>query len=160
MIDKIIYKKETGEFFDSNGVEIVFSKHISSSSGKSYFIKNIDGKSYLAHRLAFYLVKGEWPENQIDHIDGNGLNNKWENLRHATHSENQRNRKLNKNNKSGFCGCYWNKREKKWRAQAMVNGKMTYIGSFHCLNDAVEARKSFNLKNGFHENHGIRKELF
>ena len=66
----------------------------------------IDGKLYLAHRLAWFLVTGSWPESDIDHIDRDSSNNRWNNLRLATMTQNHGNRIYNKNNKlkvKGVC---------------------------------------------------------
>jgi hypothetical protein len=73
-----------------------------------------EGTLYLAHRLAFLLMTGHWP-HEVDHIDGNGLNNKWSNLRDVTHSENLINRKqLSSNNTSGVRGVFWNITRGQW----------------------------------------------
>lgn len=66
----------------------------------------IDGRSYLAHRLAWFWVKGVWPMVVIDHADGDRLNNCWANLRSANFSQNAANSKRSKTNKSGFKGVH------------------------------------------------------
>jgi HNH endonuclease len=88
----------------------------------------IDGKSYKAHRLAWLWMTGEFPACEIDHIDGNPLNSRWENLRAADHGQNARNQKLRADNKSGFKGVRANCQ--KWVARIRVNGKTVVIGSF------------------------------
>lgn len=75
----------------------------------------------------------------IDHKDGNGLNNQKSNLRIATNSENQRNKKVQSNNKSGFKGVYFDKKLKKWRAVFNPNKKSIHIGCFHYPEDAARA---------------------
>ncbi len=69
-----------------------------------YLVIRFDGKLYLGHRLAWLLVTGNWPKQEIDHKDGNPSNNKWGNLREATHSENITNQAAHKNNKLGLKG--------------------------------------------------------
>jgi hypothetical protein len=86
--------------------------------------------SYLAHRLAWAFVNGEFPKSDIDHVNGIKTDNRIENLRLATRSENQCNRGKHANNKSGFKGVNWNQSVKKWAARCMVNGKRTHIGYF------------------------------
>jgi len=103
--------------------------HTSALGCKHIRIK-IDGRRYYAHRLAWLYVHGAWPADRIDHIDGNGLNNRLANLREATHAENLRNRGKQKNNSSGFKGVYWDRRGGKWRAQIMLNNRMKSLGSF------------------------------
>jgi hypothetical protein len=76
---------------------------------------------------------------QTDHIDGNGLNNRRDNLRHATNSQNQHNRPAYKTNKSGFKGVCWLKTQKKWQAQISCKGKKHHLGNFDCPELAHEA---------------------
>src|SRR6266496_1156312 len=66
----------------------------------------IDGKLYMAHRLAWFYMTGEWPKNLVDHKDSVKDNNKWENLREATYSQNRQNVKIGKNNLIGLKGVY------------------------------------------------------
>lgn len=88
-------------------------------------------KYYLAHRLAWFYVTGRWPEFEIDHRNGNGLDNRWENLRDATPTINQQNhRQPGKANTSGFLGASLNKRSGLWRAKIRVHGKDVALGYF------------------------------
>lgn len=109
--------------------------------------------SYKEHRLAWFYMTGRWPE-QIDHIDGNGLNNKWENLREVSLSENLKNKPLYKNNKSGVLGVRWDRKKLRWRAVIAFNGKRLSLGHFEDFFEACCARKSAKNKHGFHSNHG------
>jgi len=59
---------------------------------KQYWCIKIKQKKYAAHRLAWFYMTGEWPEDQIDHINRDGLDNRWNNLRPASNRENQQNR--------------------------------------------------------------------
>lgn len=76
---------------------------------------------------------------QVDHIDGNGLNNRRSNLRAATVAENAHNRKKPANNSSGYKGVHWRKRECKWIARIMVQGVRMYLGHFDDPRSAHEA---------------------
>ena len=78
-----------------------------SQGTKGYVWIRADKKLYRAHRLAWFYMTKEWPSHQIDHINGIRDDNRWSNLRQATHSENQHNRTVNKNNTSGYNGVYW-----------------------------------------------------
>lgn len=98
-------------------------------------------------------MTGKDPES-LDHINGNRSDNRWENLREASPLENQRNRKLNANNRSGKSGVCFVKNSQKWRAQIKVESKMIFLGDFRELGDAVEARGAGELKYLFHKNHG------
>ena len=95
-----------------------------------YILLTIDGQKYHAHRLAWLYVHGEWPTNQIDHIDRDPSNNRLNNLREATQSQNNRNGGLRKNNTSGLKGAYFFKRDQLWMAAIRVNGRQLHIGYF------------------------------
>jgi hypothetical protein len=123
-------------------------------NGKVYIIIKIDGKSYRAHRLAWLYTHGAWPENQIDHLDQNSLNNRLSNLRDVTNAENSKNQKLRKSNTSGFMGVYFNNKAQKWEAKIGVNGKLIHLGYFDLKADAITTRKNADVKYDFHPNHG------
>ena len=80
-----------------------------------YVMVNIDRTRYYAHRLIWLMRFGEWPEGEIDHIDGDRSNNRLENLRCVSKSGNMRNQKRNSRNTSGFPGVVWDKSRSKWR---------------------------------------------
>lgn len=86
------------------------------------------GKDYKAHRLAWLYVNGEFPNCQIDHINGIRKDNRICNLRTATIKQNAENRRISKKNTSGFRGVTLQKRTGKWQAQMTHNGKMLYLG--------------------------------
>lgn len=129
---------------------------INTSSGKKYRIINHCGKIHRAHRIAWLMHYGKWPENQIDHINGNGLDNRINNLRDVVHIENGRNQLMPKNNTSGVCGVNWCKQTNKWRAEIIVNGKKKCLGRHDLLSDAASAREAAERLYGFHPNHGKR----
>lgn len=87
-------------------------------------------RGWMAHRLAWRIVHGVWPANQLDHINGVKSDNRLVNLREATDSENQRNTPLDVTNTSGFKGIVWHKRNKKWMASCRVNRKKVHLGYF------------------------------
>jgi hypothetical protein len=98
----------------------------------------LDDTLYLAHRLVWLYVHGNWPADQIDHIDGNRANNKLANLREVTNMENAQNtRNPRPNNKSGFLGV--RKENSKWLAEIKVNYKPTRIGLFDTPEEAHQA---------------------
>lgn len=90
----------------------------------------IDGRFYLAHRLALLHVTGRWPEDRIDHENLDGMNNRWSNLRPATQSQNMANRRAPANNTSGFKGVYWHKPSGRWMAAITFRRKSVHLGYF------------------------------
>jgi hypothetical protein len=114
----------------------------------------INGKSYFAHRLAYLYMEGSFPPEQTDHRNHNRLDNRWVNLRLTSHQENQKNRSISANNKSGFNGVSWHKDRNKWVANIRINGKQKNLGYFKELAEAIDARQEANIKYGYHQNHG------
>ena len=99
-------------------------------------------KKYPIHRL-IWAWHGNFlePNQEIDHIDGNSLNNCIENLRATTHKQNCENRKgANKNSKSGEKGVRWHKATKKWEAYINHNGIKKHLGLYETKEDAIDAR--------------------
>jgi len=90
----------------------------------------IDGKIYLAHRLAFLYMTGNFPKEHTDHIDGDRANNHWSNLRECTNAENSQNKASHKNSSSKYIGVCWYNASKKWQAHIRINGKLKYLGHF------------------------------
>lgn len=106
----------------------------------------LNQKNYKLHRLIFLFHYGYIPQI-IDHIDGNPHNNKIENLREATQSQNMMNSKIRKNNTSGYKGITFHKKMKKWLAQADFNKKHYYLGLYNTKEEAHAVAKEFRLKN-------------
>lgn len=109
---------------------------------------------YFAHRVIWAMTTGAWPLDQIDHVNGVKDDNRIENLRAVTCTENMRNAAMPRNNTTGVMGVVWNKRDKKWQAQIMVGGKQIYLGLFDDLEEAAAARAAAEIEFGYHENHG------
>lgn len=130
-----------------------------SDSGKKYRLIGLFGRHYKSHRLAWLLMTGSFPDQQLDHIDGDGCNNKWSNLRAVTPQENQRNMRLMRHNTSGVCGVSWSKSSNKWFAHIKIGRKTKSLGYFTDKADAVAARKSAESILGFHANHGTQRSL-
>ena len=107
---------------------------LSSLTDKGYLRSSVGGKSYRVHRLVFLYHHGYMPI-QVDHIDGNRMNNKIENLREATSSQNNQNRKAT--SLSGVKGVVWHKQSKKWIASICVNRKSVHLGSFISIEEAA-----------------------
>ena len=128
------------------------------SSGKQYVLFTIKGATTKLHRMIWLYVHGELPVF-IDHINGDGTDNRLINLRSVSRIENNKNRRLNENNTSGACGV--NKRNdcRGYFVTIKVKGNAIYLGAFDNLDEAISARKDAELKYGFHENHGQERGL-
>lgn len=116
--------------------------------GRIYWYVEIDGARYYTHRIIFLLANGIDPvEKHVDHICADlPLPNVASNLRLATQSENQWNRRRSINNSSGVPGVHWSEQRKKWYAQIRVNDKPIHLGYFSDFSDAVAARKAAEAK--------------
>jgi hypothetical protein len=121
-------------------------------NGMGYQQITINHKIYLAHRLAHLWMTGKWPKAQIDHINGDKLDNNWDNLRPVDNLTNARNQKENSHNTSGATGVRWE--AGKWRVRIKTNNKLRHIGRFVSFDEAVTARKAAEKQHGFHPNHG------
>lgn len=105
------------------------------SNGQRRITIRIDNKYYKAHRLAWLYMTGKWPVDDIDHINGDGADNRWCNLRAATRSENLSNRVVRKNSKSGLKGVERNNGNT-WCARICSNGNRIYLGNFPTKEEA------------------------
>lgn len=146
----VVYNPNTGGFIRKKTNTPIINK----CGNKSYIKIYLNGKYYISHRLAWLYMTGDWPKNQIDHINHDFHDNRWCNLRDVTISENQRNAKLRVDNSSGIPGVSWNKNHKRWNSSIKIKGERVHLGSFFGLFEACCARKSAEIKYDFHENHG------
>lgn len=136
------FGKKVGNIFKPQGAQT------------SYLRLHIKGKLYLAHRVIFAMMEGYMPE-QVDHVDHNGLNNKWSNLRASNSSDNSKNLPMQKSNKSGCVGVHWHKSAKKWQARAVnKDGKRIDLGRYENIEDAIKARKDHEKDFGYYEHRG------
>jgi hypothetical protein len=95
----------------------------------SYISIGIGGRMYMAHRLAFVIMTGRWPNHQIDHESTDRTDNRWENLREATHAQNLHNVGRNRANTTGFKGVYHHS-DGYFGAMIQVNRTKLHLGLF------------------------------
>ena len=111
-----------------------------------YRILTIDGKKYLAHRLAWLYVHGVWPKEDIDHVNRVKTDNRLINLREATRTQNNINGRVRSDNKSGFTGVNWHNGSQKWRVTVHKDGKQFQVGMFDDIEEAAAAYKKAAAK--------------
>jgi hypothetical protein len=104
-----------------------------------YVLLSVDGRLCRAHRLAWLYMTGEWPSEEIDHINGDGLDNRFANLRVASRSQQTMNTRAHRDSASGLKGAYWDKRTSTWLAQIKHEGKQHYLGKYQTAEEAHAA---------------------
>ncbi|MDE4303571.1 HNH endonuclease [Phaeobacter gallaeciensis] len=168
--DLLSYNPETGRLFwrkrrpeqfidGKQSKELICARWNSRFAGKEaltavsgqYRCGHIGGKLWKAHRACFLIHRGYLPDC-IDHINGNGLDNRWHNLRDASQSENMMNANFSELNTSGRVGVLWIQERRKWRARITSGGKTHYLGEFVKFEDACRAREAAEQKLGFGPN--------
>lgn len=110
-----------------------------------YWQIKIDYCLYYSHRLAWLYMTGHWPSLQIDHIDGNKGNNRWDNLREVNTKQNQENRNSKTRSKSGVRGVDWSDLQKQWRARIGHHCREIHLGWFATFEEAKAASDAAEL---------------
>ena len=139
--EHLTYDPDTGVFIRVKSHRLDFvGVPTGSPGGDGYIYIRLRRQQFIAHRLAWLYVYGEWPKNEIDHINGVHGDNRIQNLRDVSTSGNQQNQKTPQiHNKSGFLGVDKLRTGKKWRAQITVNNRKIYLGVFKTPEDAHQA---------------------
>lgn len=145
--ERFFYFSDTGELFDRMTGDI--AGRVEKNRNTSYRKMYAFGKTLRAHQIVWVIFYGVWPDGEVDHRDGDGLNNRISNLRCGTRSQNQRNQRPGKRNKSGFVGVWWEERSRLWRSLIWVDGKRKNVGGFKRLKHAVAARLAAALEHGY-----------
>jgi hypothetical protein len=112
-----------------------------------YRVIMIDYKAHRSNRLAYFYMTGNWPEKDIDidYIDHNKLNNRWNNLRPASKAQNSANRKVASHSLSGIKGIFWGAHQKRWLAQVSRDG-IHYRREFRTINHAKRYVRSKRIE--------------
>lgn len=137
--ERIAYDPQSGEFWwrASPSKKIKKGDRAGHFDANGYRVIGLNGRQYLAHRLAFAIMMGRWPKRFLDHRNRKRGDNRWRNLREADDSSNQINRRLQKSNTLGVKGVKRNRR--KFESRLWVNGKQRYLGLFATLEEAAKA---------------------
>jgi len=126
-------------------------------SVRGYYTGSIGCVRCYAHRVAWAMHYGEWPDGEIDHINGDRLDNRMCNLRVASRAEQMRNLCIQERNATGVIGVWWDDERKKYQAYIKVNGRRVHLGRFDNLDNAKQARATAEARFGYHLNHGRQK---
>lgn len=133
LLEVYTYEPTTGEFHRvASGGGRKAGSLAGSASRDGYNRIMVDGYLYLAHRLAWIAVTGEWPADEIDHINGVRSDNRLSNLRDVPHQVNSQNkRRANSNGQTRLLGVSQDKRRKAcWGARIKLNGQLIHLGNF------------------------------
>lgn len=140
------YEPETGEFYYTKRMSNFCRKdgRAGTTGQRGVRIIRLEGKTYLAHRVAVLLMTGQWPVHEVDHIDGNPGNNRWENLRDIPHKNNVYNMRHTPSHKkySALMGAQWCQQGKLWKSSICIDGKVVRLGVF----ESAEAASAAYLK--------------
>lgn len=138
------YDIETGEFFWLKDKLGRGCKWLAGEKA-GYVVKGamniaLLGEYYYSHRLAWFYVFGEWPQHEVDHINGDWSDNRICNLRDVPHCMNMENmRSAKKTSVSGLIGAFKRKDKESFTSKIQIRGKVVYIGSFETAQEAHEA---------------------
>ena len=139
--DLLSYDPETGELRRRINSGNAKAGDIAGGKDEEGYVRvRVNCRKYQSHRLVWLYVHGQWPKQQLDHINGIRDDNRIANLREATNAENAQN-KIVGQNKAGFTGVRPQSRGKAWRAAISVNGEKVYLGSFSDPSDAYASAK-------------------
>lgn len=152
--DHFEYDPETGRFkrlwpvvIGRGGVRHLAGTLTGALHKDGYIYVGINKRLYVEHRLAWLWMTGSWPKAEVDHIDGNRSNNRWDNLREATVQQNRMNTTGQRSRKNPYPGVYEHVHSKgKHCAQIKFNGEVLYLGMFDTPEDAYEVRKEAERK--------------
>lgn len=136
-------------------IRVEVGREVDTQNPKGYLVVKFLGKTYLVHRLVWFLHYGTYPKGQIDHINGCRHDNRIDNLREVTQEGNSKNKKLYSKNKTGIAGVYKMK-EGCYRAVIRNHGVLKHLGYFKSLEEAAKARSEAEACYNFHDNHGKR----
>lgn len=156
LLARISYDPISGEFrWACAGRGVAAGKAAGSLSRFGYHIIKLGRQQYRAHRLAWLIVHGEWPQGEIDHINGDRTDNRIANLRVVDRAANSQNRwTAHHDNSCGLLGATWNKQHKRWQAKLVARKVRHHLGYFDTAQQAhdayVAAKKRLHIDGGHH----------
>lgn len=127
------------------------------SRGKKYRSITIKGLSKREHCWIWYLVTGVYPDNQIDHLNGDGTDNRWSNIRKVSINTNRHNHRRYSSNKSGITGVFWSKGKNTWFISFYLPDGCRLRKERKDFFEACCLRKSLENKYGYSKQHGSNR---
>lgn len=155
---RLIWKPRPLEMFATKRAFLTWNKRFAGNEGftakdrlHGYRVGNVNYKLCMAHRVIWAIVHGEYPDSDVDHINGNRSDNRIVNLRAATRSQNNCNSGLRSDNTSGYRGVSFQAQYGKWEARIHADKKKHRLGYFDTAEEAAEAyrKASLNLHGEF-----------
>jgi hypothetical protein len=148
LLELLRYDSDTGKFqwITRRAGGRMYGKEAGTVRASGYVLIKINGKEYLAHRLAWMIAHGSDSEFEIDHINMVKTDNRIANLREATRAQNAANRKALSTNTSGHKGVSWVETSKKWKVMASINGVNTYLGTYESKEEAADVYEAAHTK--------------
>lgn len=152
--DRYNYNPETGDltYKSTSNNQVRIGDIVGSIHKTGYRVTKFNSISYKVHRLIWLFVYGYTPD-YIDHKDHNRDNNRLNNLRTVTVSNNAKNRIPYCTNTSGYPGISWVPHSHKWSVRIGVNGKRIYLGVYTLFSDVLNIKKKAERKYNYHPNH-------
>lgn len=129
-------------------------------SATRYRQTEVWSKAHKNHRIIWEMHNGPIPDGMVvDHINGNGLDNRIENLRLVDSVDSAHNLPMLSSNTTGIVGVNWHNSARAWQARICMAGKRIDLGRYPCLLDAVAARIRAEREYGYHKNHGRQSSV-
>jgi hypothetical protein len=146
LLEALRYEPDTGHFYWQKMLGKARRGFAGKRAGSDrpnqhYTTISVCGRVYYAHRLAWFYTHGRWPNEHIDHINGDKLDNRLCNLREATRAQNMRNSRRHKDNTSGFTGVRFHRPSGKWQACGSYDHRFRSFGYYDTAEEAAKARE-------------------
>lgn len=146
VLENLRYERHTGQFYRKRpGRGFSAGVPAGCDNGRGYIRISVERQYVLAHRLVWLVETGRWPVGELDHINRDRKDNRFDNLREVSRSENLLNTSVRSSNVSGVKNVNWDKARKKWVAQVRRNGTQYNLGRYDTVAAAADAVCRFTV---------------
>lgn len=160
IVDDVLYWGEPVDCLEKKRGTQYLNKPAGTVSPRGYIQVRRGVQKFMAHRIIWALHYGEWPESGIDHINGDRLDNRIENMRDETQFQNCKNAAKYPRKEPWIATGVSRRNNGKWSASVQVNKVKKTIGTYNCHTAAMIARKLFDQSNGFSDRHGAWPRVY